>query len=139
MVQRVALIFGLVFLAIGALGFVVTGGSMDASMDSAPRLFGLFPVNALHNVVHLLFGVWGLLAARRYDASVTYTRVGGGIYLALAVLGLFAPTLFGLVPIGGHDIWLHALLGIALLTAGLAVGRPLEGGARVGAPPHRAP
>lgn len=136
MLQRVALIFGVVFLAVGAVGFVATGGSMDANMDTAPRLFGLFPVNALHNVVHLLFGVWGLAAARRYDASVTYARVGGAIYLGLAVLGLFAPTLFGLVPIGGHDVWLHALLGIALLAAGLAVGRPLEGGARVGAPPH---
>ena len=118
-VQRVAQVFGYVFLLIGILGFVVTGMSMEADPATAPRLLGLFPVNALHNVVHLLFGVWGVAAARSFGAAKTYATVGGGIYLLLAVLGFVAPTTFGLIPIGGHDIWLHAVLGIALLAAGL--------------------
>jgi hypothetical protein len=33
--------------------------SMEADLDS--RLFGLFPVNILHNLVHLAFGAWGIL------------------------------------------------------------------------------
>ena len=118
-VQRVAQVFGYVFLLIGILGFIVTGTSMDANMDTAPRLLGLFPVNALHNVVHLLFGAWGVAAARTFSAAKTYGTVGGAIYLVLAVLGFIAPTTFGLIPIGGHDIWLHAVLGIALLAAGV--------------------
>ena len=118
-VQRVAQIFGVVFLLVGILGFVSTGMSMDPNPETAPRLLGLFPVNALHNVVHLLFGVWGLVASRSFGAAKTYATVSGAIYLVLAVLGFITPTTLGLIPIGSHDIWLHAVLGGALLAAGL--------------------
>jgi hypothetical protein len=123
MVQRVAQLFGVVFLLVGILGFVTTGMNMDASMETAPRLLGLFPVNALHNVVHLLFGVWGLMAARSAAGATQFAKVGGGIYIVLAVLGFVAPTTFGLIPIGGHDIWLHGLLGVALLYFGVTAGK----------------
>jgi hypothetical protein len=118
--QRVAQIFGIVFLIIGIAGFFVTGTSMDASMDTAPRLLGIFPVNALHNLVHMAFGIWGLLAARSFSSARTYAQIGGVIYLVLAALGLIAPTTFGLIPIGGNDVWLHALLGIVLAAVGFS-------------------
>ena len=117
-VQRAAQIFGIVFLLVGIAGFFVTGLSMEADPEHAPRLLGLFPVNALHNVVHLLFGVWGLVASRTFEGSRTYGRVGGVVYLLLAVLGFVSPDMFGLVPIGDHDIWLHAVLGIGLAAIG---------------------
>jgi hypothetical protein len=117
--QRVALIFGVVFILVAILGFVTHGGTgMDASMETAPKLLGLFPVNLLHNVVHLLFGLWGIAASRTAPAARTYCRLGGIIYLVLAVLGFVAPTTFGLIPIGGNDIWLHAVLGLALAGVG---------------------
>ena len=122
-VQRVAQLFGLVFILVAILGFVASGGSMEADPEMAPKLLGLFPVNLLHNVVHLLFGVWGLLAARSFDGAKTYGTVGGLLYLVLACIGYFVPDTFGLIPIGGNDIWLHALLGIALLVAGLTAKR----------------
>lgn len=127
--RRFALIFGIVFLLVGIAGFFVTGLSMEADPEHAPRLLGLFPVNALHNVVHLLFGIWGLVASRTFEGSRTYGRVGGVAYLGLAVLGFISPDMFGLVPIGDHDIWLHALLGIALAAVGFT--------ARPGAPATR--
>jgi len=117
-VQRAAQIFGIVFILVAILGFVASGGSMEADPEHAPRLLGLFPVNVLHNVVHLLFGIWGLVASRTFEGSRTYGRVGGIAYLGLAVLGLISPDMFGLVPIGDHDIWLHAILGIALAAVG---------------------
>jgi hypothetical protein len=123
MVQRVAQLFGVVFLLIGVLGFVASGMSMDASMETAPRLLGLFPVNALHNVVHLLFGVWALAAARSVAGAAQFARIGGGIYIVLALLGFVAPTTFGLIPIGSHDIWLHALIGVVLLVVGMQAGK----------------
>jgi hypothetical protein len=114
-VQRVAQIFGVVFILVGLLGFFYTGlGNMTADPALAPKILGLFPVNVLHNIVHLLFGIWGLLAARTFSGARTYAQVGGVIYLLLAVVGFVAPDGFNLVPLGGHDIWLHALLGIAL-------------------------
>jgi hypothetical protein len=128
-IQRVAQIFGVVFILVALLGFVTPGGlSMEADLHEAPHLLGLFPVNLLHNLVHLAFGVWGLLASRSFATAKQYAQIGGVIYLVLAVLGLVAPTTFGLIPIGGHDIWLHAVLGIALayfgFTARDTAGRP---------------
>lgn len=123
MVTKVAGIFGLVFIVVAALGFFTPGGlGMEADPARAPHLLGLFPINLVHNVVHLLFGLWGLAAARSWTGARTYARVGGVIYLALAVLGYFVPNGFGLVPLGGHDIWLHAVLGIALAAAGYTAG-----------------
>ncbi len=113
-IQRVALIFGVGFLLAAVLGFFTTGTSMEADLARAPRLLGLFPVNLLHNVVHLAFGVWGLLAARRFGAARAYCRGAGVSYLVLMALGFVVPTTFGLIPIGSHDIWLHALLGAPL-------------------------
>ena len=123
MVQRVAQLFGVVLLLIGVLGFVTTGMSMDSDMATAPKLLGLCPVNALHNIVHLLFGVWGLLASRTAAGAVQFAKIGGGIYVVLAILGLVAPTTFGLIPIGGNDIWLHGLVGVVLLYVGLTAGK----------------
>ena len=117
-VQRVAQIFGAVFLLVGIIGFIAPGGT-SMGVDPPGMLLGLFPINLLHNVVHCLFGVWGLAASRTFSGAKTYATVGGVIYLLLAVLGFIAPTTFGLIPIGGNDIWLHALLGVALLAAGM--------------------
>jgi hypothetical protein len=120
--QRVSQIFGIVFVIVGLAGFVVTGGSMDASM-AAPRLLGLFPLNVVHNLVHLLFGVWGLLGARTFAGAKRYLFGAGVIYLVLAICGYFVPNGFGLVPIGGADVALHALLGVVLLGAAFGTAR----------------
>jgi hypothetical protein len=75
---------------------------------------GLFPVNVLHNIVHLLFGIWGILAARSLGGARTYFRAVAIIYALLTVMGLVPAlyTTFGLIPIYGNDVWLHALLAI---------------------------
>lgn len=117
-VQKVSALFGVVFILIGIAGFFFTGMSMDADMASAPRLLGAFPVNAAHNVVHLLFGVWGLLAARTTRNARLYCQVSGALYMVLALLGFFLPTAFGFIPIGGNDIALHAIIGLALTLIG---------------------
>lgn len=123
--QRVALIFGVVFILVALVGFITPGGlGMEASMENVPKELGLFPINLLHNVVHLLFGVWGVLASRTFPAAKTYCQVGGVIYIVLTVLGFVAPTTFGLIPIGGNDIWLHAVLGIVLAGVGFTA-RPV--------------
>lgn len=124
-VQRTALVFGIVFLLIGIAGFFATGTSMDANMETAPRLFGLFPVNMLHNLVHLAFGVWGLAAYRSFTASRGYAQVAGVAYLLLAVIGFVVPEFFGIMPIGGNDIWLHVLLGAVLAGVGFTARTPV--------------
>jgi len=118
MVKRVAMIFGVVFLLVGIVGLVSPGG-MSMGADPAPAmLLGMFPMNLLHNIVHLLFGVWGIIASRSFVNAKLYAQIGGVIYLVLALCGLFIPTTFGLIPTGGADIWLHALLGLVLAGVG---------------------
>jgi hypothetical protein len=78
-------------------------------------LLGLFPVNLVHNLVHLAIGAWGVVAYRRgIPSSCLFARGLAVLYAVLAIMG-FIPgfnTLFGLVPLYGHDVWLHAVTAI---------------------------
>ncbi len=122
MLKTFALIFGVVFLAVGIAGFFLldpagpgsTGHNLTMNHGEGV-LLGLFPVNTLHNVAHLLFGVWGLLSAGSVGAARGYFRGVAIGYGLLTVLGLIpqTQTLFGLVPLHGHDVWLHAVLALA--------------------------
>ncbi|HET7692065.1 MAG TPA: DUF4383 domain-containing protein [Gemmatimonadota bacterium] len=116
-VQRIAQIFGWVFVLVAVWGFFITGGSMEAGMD-APAILGLFPVNVLHNLAHLLLGIWGIVASRSFGSARSYAQIAGILYLVLAVLGFVDPTGFGLLPLGGGDIGLHAVLGLILAGVG---------------------
>ncbi|HEX8125077.1 MAG TPA: DUF4383 domain-containing protein [Allosphingosinicella sp.] len=115
-----ALIFGIAFLLIGASGFIPglnQPGTPDPGLTMTHgygHALGLFPVNTLHNIVHLLFGVWGIVAYKSYGGSRSYFRVVAVVYGLLTILGLLEPTrtTFGLVPIYGNDVWLHALLAL---------------------------
>jgi hypothetical protein len=77
-------------------------------------LLGIFPISPLHNAVHLLFGLWGLAASRSTGGAVTYFRAVALIYALLTVLGLIASTadLFGMIPLMGNDVYLHAALAV---------------------------
>ena len=124
--QRLAQIFGWAFVLIGLAGFAATGGSMDANHLTAPRLFGVFPVNVVHNVVHLIFGAWGLAAVRSPGAARTYLLGAGFAYLVLAAFGVLMPDGLGMVPLGGNDVGLHIFLALGLLLSGMITGRPVE-------------
>lgn len=117
--RRFALIFGIVFLLVGAAGFIPGLTQPHSHPDvmftaGLGLVLGLFPVNVLHNFAHLLFGAWGLTASRSDSASRTYGKVVAIAYGLLTVMGLVTAmnlhTAFGFVPLYGHDIWLHALL-----------------------------
>ena len=115
--QLFARIYGIVFLIVGIGGFIpgLTQPHEHPGLiinGSSGMELGLFPVNVLHNAVHILFGVWGLVAASSLAGAVLYARGVAVIYALLTVLGLIPATNtgFGLVPIHGHDVWLHAVL-----------------------------
>lgn len=129
-----ALILGIGFLAAGILGFVPQLVTHPADQPTLRieaahgNLFGLFPVNVLHNLVHLIFGVWGVVVWRSFAASRVYCRSVAIIYAVLTVLGLIpgVNTLFGLVPLHGNDIWLHAVIAIAAAYFGYATLSTVE-------------
>jgi hypothetical protein len=123
-----ALVLGIAFLLVGVMAFIpglVTedGHGLHVTGPGTGYLLGMFHVNVLHNLVHLLFGVWGVVAYRSFDASRMYARVVAIAYGVLAVMGILpAPlnTVFGLVPIHGNDVWLHAVIAIAAAYFGWA-------------------
>jgi hypothetical protein len=108
MVSTFARVFGVIFVLVGVLGFV------PAAMSDG-MLLGLFPVNTVHNIVHILLGLWGLLAGGTMTSAIGYFKAVTVIYALLAVLGLIPATqdLFGLAPIHGNDVWLHGVLALA--------------------------
>ena len=117
--QKLAGVFGVIFIIVAVLGFIAPGGLVMAMDPTTGMVLGVFPVNLLHNIVHLLFGIWGLVASRSWAGSKTFFTVGGIIYVVLTCVGFLSPMGFGLVPLGGADIWLHAVLAIAMLGIGL--------------------
>lgn len=117
--RRFALIWGILFLVIFAAGVIpgllqpTAPGDPDLAMEQMyGRALGLFPVNLLHDGVHLIFGIWGILAYRSYDAAKTYARITAVIYAVFVIMGVVPGlnTTFGLVPLFSHDVWLHVIL-----------------------------
>lgn len=128
-----AFIAGVVYIGAGVLGFL-PGITQPPPADAPPLavpagygyFLGLFPINVLHNFVHVGLGVWGLIAYSSLSTSRTYARGLAIIYGVLTVMG-FLPglnTTLGLMPLFGHDIWLHALTALAAVYIGW--GAPAE-------------
>jgi hypothetical protein len=126
-----ALVLGIAFLLVGIMGFIPAllthpdthTHHLTVTGPGEGYLLGLFHVNLLHNLVHILFGVWGIFAYASMGAARTYSRVVAISYGLLTILGLIPPpfnTVFGLVPIHGHDVWLHAVIALAAAYFGWA-------------------
>lgn len=115
--KTIGTVFGVVFLAVGVLGFVMN-----------PTLIA-FGVNGLHNVVHLASGAVLLAGAFMADGRNARTvNMGfGGVYVLVAALGFVAPGLTAALLGSGADAFpyadaiLHAILGLALVGSGIAL------------------
>ncbi len=115
-----ALVVGIFFLLVGILGFIPGLLSLPVSAPSLKLslgygyLFGLFPVNLLHNLIHLAIGVWGIIVYLKGAGAGLLARSLAICLGILAVLGLIPVTniFFGLAPLFGHNIWLHALVAV---------------------------
>jgi hypothetical protein len=118
--RLVATIFGAVYLLVGALGFAVTGGVGFIS-TSGGLLLGIFEVNPLHNVAHLLIGaallIAGLSSAR---AAKGVNTVVGAAYLLLGVVGFFlVGTAANVLALNTFDHFLHLASALVLLAVGI--------------------
>ncbi|ANZ42290.1 hypothetical protein BBK82_46595 [Lentzea guizhouensis] len=129
-VQQAALAVAAVFALIGVLGFIpgitTNYDTMTfAGHHSEALLLGIFNVSILHNLVHLLFGVAGFLAARTASGAKAYLIGGGAVYLVLWLYGLVIDkaSQANFVPLNTADDWLHFFLGIGMIGLGVALGR----------------
>lgn len=118
MVRVVAVVFGILFLLAGILGFFPSFAPND-------MLGGYFHVNPAHNLIHLITGLIALWAGfGGMRASQMFFRVFGVIYVLVAVLGVYYgdQEIFGVVANNLPDVVLHFVVGIIALALGF--GKP---------------
>ncbi len=110
LVKPVTWLFGLVFLVVGILGFFMN------------PILGLFEVNTLHNLVHLVSGAVALIAASMStSASRSYLVVFGLVYAVVTIAGFLNLALVNdLLQINGADNWLHLLITLVFLIVGFS-------------------
>ena len=123
--KKLSLAFGIVYLAVGVLGFI-PGVTVASSAPGQGLLLGIFAVNAVHNVAHLVLGA-ALVWASMSEQFTTVLRGLAVIFAVLVVGSLVAPIVEG-VAINPPDTGLHLVS--ALLTAYLGWGvarRPRRG------------
>ena len=128
MQRNCALALGIIFLLLGIAGFIpgfvtfrpesLDTGSISLDADSFYAkgfgyVFSAFPTNLMHNLVHILVGVLGIVSASTGNAKL-YNRGFAIAYIGIALMGLIpvAKTTFGIMPIFGNNVWLNALSGV---------------------------
>ncbi len=130
LVQLAATLVAGTFLLVAVLGFVpgVTTDYSDLSVaghESEAKLLGLFQVSVLHNIVHGLFGVTGLVLARSVAGARSFLIGGGSVYLVLTVYGsvIDLDSNVNFVPVNVADNLLHLVLGVAMVGLGVVLGK----------------
>ena len=112
MVQTLAWVFGVILLLVGVLGFVpgITNDGM---------LLGIFMVDGLHNIIHLVIGLAALAAAWGMYSNRLFFQVFGVVYAIVAVLGFaMGGNILGLFMTNMADHLLHLVLAIVFLYVG---------------------
>ena len=119
----VATVFGAVYLLVGLAGFAVTGGVGFISNEGG-LLLGIFEVNPLHNIAHLLIGAALLVAglANARAAKGVNTTVGA-VYLLLGIVGFFLTGPANILALNVPDHFLHLASAVVLLGVGLGAER----------------
>ena len=117
--QLFALVFGAVYVLVGIAGFLVAD---DFTGGQAGDKLIVFPVNHMHNIVHLLIGGALLFGSTRADLARTVNLIVGIAYALVAILGFLGVVTPDLINDRGvADDFLHlatAILAIYFGTAG---------------------
>ena len=128
--QLLALVFGAVYLLVGIVGFFVTGFD-DFAGNSQHEMLLFFMINPLHNIVHILIGVAGLVLARTLAGARTYGWLLAVGYAATFVYGLIAVgKSWDFLNINGADNGLHLATALVGLVIALAPVRTAVSGTR---------
>lgn len=122
MSRFLALLFGVAFLAAGALGYFHIGGSIVGEAGSG----ALLETNQMHDYLHLGSGAL-LLVGTLLIGSRPVLMLVGVVYALLAVAGFLmkdqGPMLFGMIYLNDNDRWLNVGLAAGLLVSGLLPGK----------------
>jgi len=125
--RLVATIFGAVYLLVGLLGFAFTGG-VGFVATKGGLILGIFEVNPLHNIAHLLIGAALLIAGlTRLSAAKAVNTTVGAVYLLLGIVGFFlVGTGANILALNTPDHFLHLVSAIVLLGVGLGADKAVR-------------
>jgi len=117
--EILGLAFGAIYLLVGIVGFFVTGFDDFFAHDTGETLLG-FEINGMHNVVHILIGVAGLVLSRTLAGARTYGWLLAVGYGAAFVYGLLAINKdWDFLSINAADNVLHILTALVGLVIAL--------------------
>lgn len=120
-----AALCGAIYLLLGAAGFVpmlwerpAEGPRLSVPVFHA-SLLGIFTVNLILSMTHLVIGLWAAMSANNRYSALAFTRAGTILFLVMGILGLIpvdvVRTVYGMAPLHGYNAWLY--LGSAALGA----------------------
>ena len=116
--KTASIIFGIVFLLVGLLGFIPNPIIFD-SHDA------LFHADAVHSGVHLLSGALFLIIGFGAPAyAPLLLKIFGAVYFLIGLLGISnigeeeMTQVLGFLHVNGPDNILHLVLGIVIFAAG---------------------
>jgi hypothetical protein len=117
--QLYSLLFGVVLLVVGILGFIA-----DSSFNTGSNVQGdeliIFEVNGWHNLVHIASGLAGIALSRKPETARLYALGFGAVYLVVTIWGFITgDQVLWLIPVNGADNVLHLLIAAAGIAAGL--------------------
>ncbi len=126
--RLVGLIFGIVYLLVAVLGFIL-GANAGFVSPTGPELLGLFQINHLHNIVHLLVGALLTGAALKGVSSAKGANtLVGAVYLVVGLIGFFIQgTAANILALNGADNFLHLASAAVLLGVGLTQDKAYAG------------
>src|SRR5689334_20848992 len=112
--RMVAIVLGVILVIAGIIGFIP---NPIAYSENA-----IFTVNAAHNVVHIVSGLFLLAGAYTGLGSTMALRILGIVYVVVAILGFVSgDMILGFISNNAGDNWLHVLLAVVLLAAGFGL------------------
>jgi len=121
--QVYALVIGLTLVVAGVVGFFYSASFSTGDGSERDAVLGILDVNGWHNLVHIASGAVGLLVAGSYRGARSYALGLGVVYLLVTLLGFIAgdgDEILNLIPVNTEDNFLHLLIAIAAIAAGLA-------------------
>ncbi len=121
--QVYALVIGLTLVAAGVAGFFYNASFSTGDGGERDAVLGILDVNGWSNIVHIASGAIGLFVVGSYRGARAYSLGLGVVYLLVTLLGFIAgdgEEILNLIPVNTEDNFLHLLIGIAGIGAGLA-------------------
>ncbi|MFN8513916.1 MAG: DUF4383 domain-containing protein [Thermomicrobiales bacterium] len=115
-IQKITIGFGAIYALVGVLGFIPGITQFSDRYGAVPlegTLLGIFAVNLIHNVAHLMLGGALIVGGRSTGAVITTNRIMTAVFIVLTIASFIAPLVEG-VNLNPPDTILH--LASALLT-----------------------